>query len=298
MLLRKQILDKKKYFDLSGLNKKLQNKNASKNFFMYIMGVLVGAIAISVLYEKYSIVTSGSTGIAFLLTRIIGIDLSLMIFVVCSLLLVVGFVVFGIEYGAKNIIITILSPIFVKAATLLNSVINFDGVSMFLITILAGILSGVSTGLIRKSGYSPGGLCVLYDIVNKKFKISVGNASLICNTIIMLISLFTFGISSFIYGFIALYVSSVITDRVMLGISNNKAFYIVTNKPLEVRDYIVNNLNYTVTIFKARGGYSGKRKKMLLCIIHTIEYTRVKEVIKEIDKDVFFLITDSYYVSK
>ena len=96
MLLRKQILDKKKYFDLSGLNNKLQNKNSSKNFFMYIMGVLIGAIAISVLYEKYSIVTSGSTGIAFLLTRIIDIDLSLMIFVVCSILLVVGFVVFGI----------------------------------------------------------------------------------------------------------------------------------------------------------------------------------------------------------
>lgn len=292
------LLDKKKNFNFKKFSQELNAKNVYKNFFTYIMGVLVGGLAVSVLYEPYSIVTSGSTGIAFLLTKVIDIDLSLMIFVVCSLLLALGFAVFGIEYGTKNILITILSPIFVKAATLVNQVVNFEGVSMLLLAVLAGILSGVSTGLVRKSGYSPGGLGVLYDIVNRRFKISIGNASLICNSIIMLLSLFTFGLSSFIYGFIALYVSSIITDRIMIGISNNKAFYIITKKPKEVREYIINNLNYTVTIVNARGGYSNKKKKMLLCVIPTISYTRVKEVVKEIDKDVFFLITDSYYVSK
>lgn len=292
------LLDKKKNFNFKKFSQELNAKNVYKNFFTYIMGVLVGGLAVSVLYEPYSIVTSGSTGIAFLLTKVIDIDLSLMIFVVCSLLLALGFAVFGIEYGTKNILITILSPIFVKAATLVNHVVNFEGVSMLLLAVLAGILSGVSTGLVRKSGYSPGGLGVLYDIVNRRFKISIGNASLICNSIIMLLSLFTFGLSSFIYGFIALYVSSIITDRIMIGISNNKAFYIITKKPKEVREYIINNLNYTVTIVNARGGYSNKKKKMLLCVIPTISYTRVKEVVKEIDKDVFFLITDSYYVSK
>lgn len=292
------LLDKKKKFDLKKLNEELNAKNAYKNFFTYIMGVLLGGIAVSALYEPYNIVTSGSAGIAILLTKIVDIDLSLMIFVVCALLLVIGFAVFGIEYGSKNILITILSPIFVKAATLINHVVNFDESSLLLLAVLAGILSGLSTGLVRKSGYSPGGLGVLYDIVNRQFKISVGNASLICNSIIMILSLFTFGLSSFIYGFIALYVSSVVTDRVMIGISNNKAFYIITRKPKEVKEYIINNLNHTVTVVNAKGGYSNRKKKMLLCVIPTLEYTRLKEVIREIDKDVFFLITDSYYVSK
>lgn len=298
MLLGKKLLSKKKYFNLKELDRELSKRDAYKKFFMYIMGVLIGGIAVSVLYEPYGIVTSGSTGIAILITNFISVDLSLMIFVVCALLLIIGFAVFGVEYGSKNILITILSPIFVKAATLLTGLISFDEPSYFLLAVLAGLLSGISTGLVRKSGYSPGGLCVLYDIINKKFKISIGNASLICNTVIMLLSLFTFGLTSFIYGFIALYVASLITDRVMIGISNNKAFYIITKKPKEVRDYIINNLNHTVTIVNAKGGYSNRRKKMLMCVIPTIEYVKVKEVIKEIDEDVFFLITDSYYVSK
>ena len=292
------LLEKKRKFNLKELDEKLRNKNVYKNFFMFVMGILLGAVSVSVLYEPYDIVTSGSTGIAILINKFIPIDLSLVIFVVCSLLLVIGFAVFGVEYGSKNILITILSPVFIKAATLLNLIVDFDESSMFLLTILAGLLSGIGTGLIRKSGYSPGGLCVLYDILNRRFKISIGTASLITNTIIMIFSLFMFGVSSFIYGFIALYVASVITDRVMIGISNNKAFYIITKEPLEVRDYIINNLHHTVTIVNARGGYSDKKKKMLICVIPTIEYTRVKEVIKEIDKDAFFLITDSYYVSK
>jgi len=292
------LLDNKKKFDLKKLNEILMKKNAYKNFFSYIMGVLLGGIAVSVLYEPYGIITSGSTGIAILLNKIVNIDLSLMIFVVCSILLVLGFVVFGVEYGTKNILITIISPIFVKAATLINYVVDFKEVSMLLLAVFAGILSGLSTGLVRKSGYSPGGLGVVYDIVNRTFKISVGNSSLVCNSIIMLVSLFSFGISGFIYGFIALYVSSVVTDKVMIGISNNKAFYIVTKKSNEVKEYIINKLNYTVTIVNTKGGYTNKKRKMLMCVIPTLEYIKLKEMIKEIDKDAFFLITDSYYVSK
>ena len=298
MLLRKKLLEKKKMFDLKELDEKLRSRNSYKNFFVFVMGILISAIGVSVLYEPNNIVTSGSTGIAILLKKIIDIDLSLMIFAVCSFLLVIGFAVFGIRYGAKNILITILSPVFVKAASLLNYVIEFDEVSLFLLSVLAGVLSGVGNGLIRKSGYSQGGLGVLYDILNKKLKISIGTASLICNTAIMIFSLFIFGVNACIYGFIALYVSSIVTDRVMIGISNNKAFYIITKKPKEVKEYIINNLKHTVTVVNAKGGYSNRRKKMLMCVIPTIEYVRVKEVIREIDKDVFFLITDSYFVSK
>ena len=292
------LLDKKKNFDLKSLNDILIKKNAYKNFFVYIMGVMIGGIAVSVLYAPYGIITSGSTGIAILLTKIIDIDLSLMIFVVCAILLVIGFAVFGIEYGAKNILITIISPVFVKAATLINCVVDFEESSLLLLAVLAGVLSGLSTGLVRKSGYSPGGLSVFYDIINKHFKISIGNASLICNSIIMLVSLFSFGLSGFIYGFIALYVASFVTDKVMIGISNNKAFYIVTKKSSDVKEYIINKLNYTVTVLNTKGGYTNKKRKMLICVIPTLEYVKLKEMIKEIDKDAFFLITDSYYVSK
>ena len=102
------------------------------------------------------------------------------------------------------------------------------------------------------------------------------------------------GLENAIYASISLIVSAYIIDKVIIGISDNKVFYIVTTKPLDVRDYIVEKLNYSVTVINARGGYTNKKRKMLMCVVPTIEYVKLKELISEIDNKAFFLIVDTY----
>ena len=284
--------------DINNIKKRVNEKNYWKNFFLFIMGMTLSAISVSVFFNPNNIVTIGSTGLAIVINNYINIDLAILVFLISFILMLFDFAVFGIEHGYKNILGTILYPVFIKAATLIINVVYFDDASLFLIILIGGVLSGVGMGLIKKSGYSLGGFYVLYDILNRKFKMSIGKANLLCNAIVIFACIFTFGLDKCIYSFIGLYVSSYVGDKIMLGISRNKAFYIVTSKPRLVKDYIINNLNHTVTVVNAKGGYSDRKKKMLLCVLPTREYTVVKDVIKEIDNKAFFLITDSYYVSK
>lgn len=284
--------------EIEKIKAKVKEKNYWKNFFLFIMGMSFSAISVSVFFNPNNVVTTGSTGLAIIINRYINIDLSLLILALSSILLVLDFSVFGVEHGAKNILGTILYPIFIKATSLIVSYVYFNNTSLFLLILMGGVLSGIGFGLVKKSGYSLGGFYVLYDILNQKLKVSIGKANLMCNMTIILVSIFIFGLDKCIYAFIGLYVASYVGDKIMLGISRNKAFYIVTNKPNLVKDFIINNLKHTVTVVNAKGGYSDKNKKMLLCVLPTREYTMVKEVIKEIDSKVFFLITDSYYVSK
>ena len=292
------ILRKKYRFDIDKFESKINSKNFYKNFCTFLFGLLFCAIGISVFFAPNNIVTTGSTGLSIILSKYIKIDLSLIVFAISSIFMILGFALFDIEYGAKNILGTILFPIFIKATSLTNQVVYFEEASLFLLILFGSLMMGLGNGLIKKSGYSSGGFYVLYDYLSTNYKISIGTASLICNGIVLLLSYFAYGIEVLIYTGIGIYVSSYIADRVMLGVSRNKAFYIVTKKAKDVTEYIINDLNYTVTIVNAKGGYSDKKKKMLLCVIPTIEYTKVKEVIREIDKDAFFLITDSYSVSK
>ena len=284
--------------EIERIKKRIKEKNYWKNFFLFIMGMTFSAISVSVFFNPNDVVTTGSTGLAIIINRYINIDLSLIILVLSSILLVLDFGVFGIEHGARNILGTILYPIFIKATSLIVNYIYFNNTSLFLLILVGGVLSGIGFGLVKKSGYSLGGFYVLYDILNQKLKVSIGRANLICNMTIIVVSLFIFGLDKCIYAFIGLYVASYVGDKIMLGISRNKAFYIVTTKPNLVKDYIINNLDHTVTIVNAKGGYSDRSKKMLLCVLPTREYTMVKDVIKEIDSRAFFLITDSYHVSK
>ena len=280
------------------IKKKIKDKNTYRSFCEFIIGMLITSVAVSVFYKPNSLVTTGCTGLSILISNYIDIDLSLIVFSLSSILLAVSFCVFGLEYGAKNILGTILFPVFIKAASLINRVVNFNNTSLFLLILIGGVLSGIGFGIIKKSGYSLGGFYVIYDILNRNLRISVGKANLFCNIIIIFSSIFIFGLSKAIYSGIGLYISSYIGDKIILGVSQNKAFYIITNKVKDVKEYIINNLNYTVTVVNARGGYSDKKKKMILCVIPTIEYIKLKEVVKEIDKDAFFLVTDSYSVSK
>ena len=86
------------------------------------------------------------------------------------------------------------------------------------------------------------------------------------------------------------------TDKVMLGISSTKAFYIITEKEEEVENYILNELEHGVTVLQAKGAFTGHKQSVLMCVIPTKEYFLVKEGIHEIDHNAFFVVSDAYEV--
>lgn len=272
----------------------ISKKNLGKKIFLFVMGMLISALAFNLFYEPYSVVPSGSSGFALLVSNFIKVDLSLIVLVINLILLLIGLLFFGYDYAVKMLTITLLYPSFLKATTIITRHIDLGNVSLFLIMLIGGGLMGLSSGLIRKSGFNPGGLSPLYDVLKKYFHLSYGVSAFIINVLIIGASGFIFGFNNAIYAVISLVVSSYMVDRVVIGISNNKVFYIITEKPDEIKEAVMNKLNYLVTVVKARGGYSNKRKKMLMCVVPTIEYLKLKELVSMLDSKAFFLIADAY----
>ena len=160
--------------------------------------------------------------------------------------------------------------------------------------VVGGGVSGYANGLIRNSGYSPGGFYSVYELMHRYMHMSIGTANTIINTLLIIVGGVCFGMDKAIYAIISLLVASYIVDRVTIGISDNKVFYIVTEKPMEVQQYINDKLHYDVTLINARGGYTNKKKKLLMSVTSTRDYVSLKELVLEIDKKAFFLIVDTY----
>lgn len=280
--------------DINRFIKKLNKKNFGHNIFMFAMGMLIMAIAFNLFFDRYNIIPTGSNGLSLLISELIPVDVSIVILVVGLICLMLGLIFFGYEYAFKMLLITLIYPFFVSSTTLITRFIDLEDTSLFLIIVVGGAMYGFATGLIRNSGYSPGGFCVLFDLIHKYFHISIGIATIIVNLLLIVASGFYFGIESAMYAFISLLISSYIVDRVTIGVSDNKVFYIVTDKPLEVKEYIYDKLHYEVTVVNARGGYTNKKKKMLMSVVSTLDYVKLKELVREIDKKAFFLILDAY----
>ena len=269
-------------------------KNIIKRYSTLIIGLFLYALAYNLFLKPNDIVAGDVDGIANIFKSII--DPNLLITILCVSLLIISFPLLGIKTSLGSVIGTLVFPLFVTLTSDIANYINIDSSDLLLIAIVAGVVRGVGYGLTFKMGFTTGGTDILNQIVAKYFHTSIGTAMMIVDGSIVVAGGFVYGWNKMFYALIVLYLLSMITDRIMLGISKSKAFYIITDEEEKVKDYIMNELGHGATVIPVKGGYTKERQQMLMCVIPTREYYKLKEGISNIDKDAFFVITDSYEV--
>lgn len=286
---------KKKIFDdnfIKNINKKGRIIRAAQ----FLTGVTIVALAFNLLVLPSKIVY-GMNGVGVMLNSIYGIDPSLVILIGSSILLILSYFTLGKMKTINSILGTLSVPILIKLTENINHYVVINQDDSLLIVLMGAALTGFGLGLVFKSGFSTGGTDILNQIVSKYFKMSLGNAMFFTDGLIIVCGIFVFGWTNFMYSILSLYIISIMTDKVVLGISDSKAFYIITEHETDVKRFITQYLNHGVTVFDVRGGYTGNNKKMIMCIIPTKEYYLFKEGISNIDPKAFFVVTDSYEVS-
>ncbi|MBE6138156.1 MAG: YitT family protein [Firmicutes bacterium] len=286
----------KKKTDDSVILKTIYQKDRLLRYSEFVLGLLLVALAFNIFLLPNDIVY-GVSGLGVIFYRTIGIDPSLVILIGSVLLLILSFILLGVEKTKNSIIGSLLYPVFVKLTSGVIGMVNLGSTETVVIVLFGAVISGLGLGLIFKAGFTTGGTDILNQIVSKYFKMSIGSAMFFTDGLIIAISLFVFGWQKFIYSIISIYVISVMTDKVILGISKSKTFYIITEHETSVKNFILNHLSHGVTVLEGRGGYTGNNQKIIMCIIPTKEYFLAKEAIHEIDPNAFFLVTDAYEVS-
>ncbi len=284
----------KKKEEVKDIVKSIYEKDKLTRYAQFIFGVFVVAIAFN-LFILPSDIVYGVSGVGVILNKY-GINPSLTILVGEVALLLLSFVVLGVNKTKNSIIGSILYPIFVELTTYLTKYVNVGDVEPILLALFGAVISGFGFGLIFKSGYTTGGTDILNQIVSKYGRMSLGNAMLFTDGLIILCGVFTFGVSKIMYSIINLYIVSMMTDKVMIGISSSKSFFIITSHESEIKKYIMDELGHGVTLLEGNGAFTGNRQKVLMCVIPTREYFVAKEGIHEIDPNAFFVVADAYEV--
>lgn len=291
------LLKEKPKLDIDKLVKSVDAKNLVKRYLILTLALLLSATSYNLFFVSGKIVVGGVSGVALLIEELLKVDRSLFIFITNIILLIISYIFLGKSMTIRNLLGSLAYPVFVSLTSNITNYIDITNADLLIKTIFGGVLSGIAGGLVFKAGFSSGGSDIITQILSKYSKVSIGKASLSFNIIIIGFSGLVFGWPNAMYAVISLYIITTLTDKVLLGISDNKAFFIITSKENEVKDFIINNLNHSVTILKSYGGFTNKSKNVLMVIVPTKEYFILKESIHTIDKDSFFVVTDSYQVS-
>lgn len=269
--------------------------SAFKKNILFILGIIISAFAFELFLLPNDLVY-GVGGISVMTKKLFGFDTNIVIFTLSIVLIIISYILLGKEVSRKSLVGSILYPTAVTIVSFLIPYLPSYDIEPIVSTVCGAAMTGLGLGLVMKAGYTTGGTDILNQIVAKYGKKSLGTAMLLSDGAIILCSLFVLGMDKFIYSVISVWTISIVIDKVLLGISDSKTFYIITDTETSVKKFIMNELSHGVTILDGRGGYTGDHKKVIMCIVPTKEYVTLKEGVLSIDPDALILITDTYEV--
>lgn len=273
-------------------------KNIFKKYVMLLTGCLIVAFSFNLFFLRYNIVCFGVSGISIVLSKF-GVNPSVFIMLANLFLLLVSYFFLGIDDVKNQVVGALVYPIFVEITAKITDLIDLGNLEMIVIAVIGGVMAGIGYGLIYKSGFSTGGTDVIGNLICKYSKISMGTAMMFVNVTIIAIGKIVFSWEIVMYAIVVAYLISVATDKILLGISNSKAFYIAVDKNKDdiVNDFLLSLDGVGSTIIDASGGYSNNKQTLILAVAPTKMYFVIREGLKEIDKNIFYLVCDSYEVS-
>ena len=286
---------KKKEAQEINIIQSIYKKDRLVRYAQFVAGVLCVAIAFNLFILPTKIVY-GMNGIGVICNSIWGVDSSIVILCGNILLLLLSCLLLGVDKTKNSVLGSLCVPIFIKLTAFLPAYMSIPMDDPLLMTLFGAAMTGFGLGLVFKSGFTTGGTDILNQIVSKYAHMSIGSSMIFTDGLIILAGIFAFGWIQLMYSVISLYIISIMTDKVILGISNPKTFYIITEHETAVKKFIMQHLSHGVTVLDGRGGFTGNHQKVIMCIIPTKEYFIAKEGIHSIDPNAFFLVTDAYEV--
>ena len=276
-------------------------KNQKLRFAVQVLGVLLGAMVSGMIFPTFyvpaNIIPSGLSGIALLIAK--GIGHPELVTVIYLIINVVLFLIALKLFGWRFVILTLvgiagfsLAMQFFKVPVISTPNPEEFPDYRLLYSIIGAGIAGAGQGLAFRMGGSTGGSDIAANIINKFApKIKTGVAVLIINVIVITITVIAEGWQTALYAVIVSVVSTITCDMVLDGKKTVKAFYIICDKDEEIANKILKRFNRGVTVLPAQGKFSGKEKKMLLCLVASYQARDMKEIVKETDKNSFVFST-------
>ncbi len=266
------------------------------DYIVIIIGTTLLAAAINMFFEPMELVTGGVTGLAIIvkdLTKNVVSDEGIPLYVTNLFinipLFLIAIWIKGKDFGRRSL----FSTIFLSFALYYTQWLPQLNVDTFLACIFGGVIAGVGLGLVFSAFSTTGGTDLCASIIQHYIKhISVAQLMLILDACIIIGGLFVFGIEKAMYAIIAVYISAKVIDTMLEGIHFSKAAFIISDKHDHIAKEIMATLDRGVTGLYGQGVYSLQEKKILLCVVSKKQIAKLKDIVRDLDKNAFVIVAD------
>ncbi len=259
-------------------------------YVQILAGCVIGGAAYPLFLVPNSIAPGGLTGVTTILNHLFGLPVGITSLALNVPLFLVGYRAMGRRFAFRSLAATILFSVFIDLLRL-QPITN----DPLLGTLYGGVLLGIGLGLIMRGGATTGGTDMVARMVHHRVNfISTGAFLFAIDCCVVVAAGIFLGASEALYALICIFVSSKVIDVVMVGLTGNKACFIITPQWERVSGRILSDLDRGATLLRAKGAYSREEKPMILCVTSRQEIQQVKNIVREEDPNAFMFITEAH----
>lgn len=288
-------------------------KKVIKDYLIITGGLVIVALAIHLFMVPNKFVVGGISGLGIVLQNLLSkvpnnykaitifgktislaflFSLSGIMFILNTILYLLGFLLIGKTFGIRtvysgymlNFIYYLLEHFFPIKEPLMNDLLTQ--------LIIMSAMSALGLSIVFKCNASTGGTDITGKILNKYFHIDLGKAVLISDVFITITAFSINGITSFIYGLFGIFLNGIFIDYLLQKFSESKEVVIISKEPDRIKDFIINVLDRSATIYEARGAYTNEEKEIIRTVLSKREFIKLKEFISTIDRKAFITVNN------
>jgi len=270
-------------------------KHLVKEYLLITLGVMLVVFGVYFFKFPNNFSTGGVTGLAIILSRLIGSSVSsgTLVLVINIILLILGYFVLGRSFGNRTVYGSMLLSLSLQALEVLIPMERPLTNEPFLELAFAVILPSVGAAILFNIGASTGGTDIIAMILRKYTSIDIGRSLLISDFLLTVITFPIFGLTTGLFSMLGLLIKSTMIDSVIENLNLNKYFTIICENPKPICDYITKDIRRSATVFDAKGAFSNADKKIILTVMNRSQAVNLRKFIKQAEPNAFILITNT-----
>ncbi len=260
-----------------------------KNILLILLGNTIYALAVVMFILPSNLITGGTTGLALLFHNTMGIPINIFISVFNICMFGLGALVLGRKFILTTLISTFYFP-FMLTVLQKFPILQTLTTDYMLSAIYAGVMIGLSLGIVIKAGASTGGMDIPPLVINKKLGIPVSVTMYVFDFSILMSQMLFANKEQVLYGIILVLIYTTVLDKVLMFGESKTQVKIISEKYYEINSAILENLDRGSTLLQAETGYKKVEQKMVLTVVSNRELSKLNTLVTDIDPHAFMII--------
>ncbi|WP_458861669.1 YitT family protein [Acidaminobacterium chupaoyuni] len=271
--------------------KKINWKKILIKYLCISVGSVFYAASVALLLDPNGLAPGGVVGISIILNRVIGIPTGTMMFCINIPLLILGVWKFGARFFISTIYTTVFSSFLVDFMSP-HGALTTDPL---LASVFGSVCMAVGVAMVFKAGATTGGTDILVRLLRLKYKhIESGKLFFMTDLIIVSTSMVVYAdINTGLYALLTIVVFAAVFDVILYGSDTAKMVFVISDHEEAIADKIMEKLEIGVTYVQGEGAYTGKAKRVILCVAKKQLFPKIKEIVKEEDAQAFMIVSSA-----